>query len=157
MIPRWLLVLPSQMGVLSQAVTVAVGCTPGVPVHRVPDAVRASGGKGLVGESCVEGLCEAQVMCGCASAQSAGCGPGFWGRGTRRGVVWRRSERLSRCGPRRRRTVIANETASRPMDLFALKPTTVAPSYLVASYCRKRWWRRWMPFFDSKICLAPAR
>ena len=75
-VPRWLPVLPPWMGVLSQAVAVAVWCTPGVPVCRVPDVVRASVG-------CV----------GCL-AQSAGRGPGFWWRRTRRGVKWRR---LSAC------------------------------------------------------------
>ena len=82
-VPRWLPVLPPWMGVLSQAVAVAVWCTPGVPVCRVPDVVRASVGWGLVGES---------VECVGCLAQSAGRDPGFWWRRTRRGVKWRRVE-----------------------------------------------------------------
>ena len=57
-------VLPPWMGVLSQAVAVAVWCTPGVPVCRVPDVVRASVGWRLVGESGDGDSSERQVMCG---------------------------------------------------------------------------------------------
>ena len=57
-------VLPPGMGVLSQAVAVAVWCTPGVPVCRVPDVVRASVGWRLVGESDDGDSSERQVMCG---------------------------------------------------------------------------------------------
>ena len=39
---RWLPMLPSWMGDLSQAVAVAGMCTPGVSVCRVPDVIRAS-------------------------------------------------------------------------------------------------------------------
>ena len=73
-------VLPPGMGVLSQAVAVAVWCTPGVPVCR---GVQSAGR--LVGES---------VECVGCLAQSAGRDPGFWWRRTRRGVKWRR---LSAC------------------------------------------------------------
>ena len=137
-------------------------CCVGVPARRVPDVIRASGGVGLVCAECRtwSGLLAAgdssgsHVLRACARHKCCvgvpvrrvpGAVPGFWRRGTRRGVVWRRSERLSRCGPRRRWTMIANETAIGPTDLFALKPTTVAQSYRVASCCRGCSWRRWMP------------